>query len=244
MNGPEILFLVSLLCVAFLYSSVGHGGASAYLAIMALFSYNHETMRSTALVLNIFVSAIAFYQYYRAGHFNWDLFWPFALASIPASFLGGMITLDENIYKKILGVLLLFSVARLLFSSKQSDSDIQKPKLIISLFVGLIIGLISGIIGIGGGIILSPLILLMNWAKIKSTAAVSALFIFVNSLSGLLGNAMNGIQLDESINLMVIVALIGGFCGSYVGSSKFNTFHLKMLLSLVLLIATIKLFTT
>ncbi|MEP7267506.1 MAG: sulfite exporter TauE/SafE family protein [Saprospiraceae bacterium] len=176
-----------LFLVAFLYSSVGHGGASGYLALMAFFSFAPETMWPTALMLNIFVSLIAFIQYYRSGHFKWQLFWPFAIASIPAAFIGGLIVVDAKIYKTILGVLLLFPVVRLGGVKFNAEETQKEQKLFTSLIIGALIGLFSGMIGIGGGIILSPIILLLHWANMKQTAAVSALFILVNSMAGLAG---------------------------------------------------------
>lgn len=243
MSG-EILFYVLLLIVAFLYASVGHGGASGYLALMACFSFAPDIMRPTALLLNLFVSAIAFFQYYKNGFFQWKLFWPFAITSIPMAFIGGMIHVDEGIYKKILAVLLLFSVIKLIGFNDKRVAIIKKQNLLASLLIGLIIGFFSGMIGIGGGIILSPLILLLHWAEMKQTAAVSALFIFVNSLAGLSGSMIHGININTTMGLMLVIALVGGLSGSYSGAKKFNTVKLKYLLSVVLLIASAKLIFT
>lgn len=240
----DILFFSLLFLVGFLYSSVGHGGASGYLALMAVFSFAPETMRSSALLLNVFVSVIAFIQFYRNGFFQWKLFWPFAVASVPAAFLGGMISIDEGIYKKILAVLLLFSVARLIGNYKNTAVNKKQQILSLSLIAGFGIGLFSGMIGIGGGIILSPLILLLNWADMKQTAAVSALFIFVNSIAGLAGIYSQGIHFDTSMGLMLLVALSGGFLGAYYGATKFNSANLRYVLSVVLVIASVKLFFT
>lgn len=240
----EILFYVLLLLVSFLYASVGHGGASGYLALMALFSFALDTMRPTALLLNIFVSAIAFFQYYRNGYFQWKLFWPFAIASIPAAFIGGMIEVDEGIYKKILAVLLLFSVVKLLWSASQKIPHTNRQNLILSLLIGMIIGLFSGMIGIGGGIILSPVILLLRWADMKQTATVSALFIFVNSLAGLAGLCTKGIYFNASMGIMFAVVFVGGMAGAYLGAAKLPTAKLKYILSAVLVIAAVKLIYT
>ncbi len=240
----EILFYVLLVLVAFLYSSVGHGGASGYLALMAFFSFAPETMRPTALLINIFVSLIAFVQYYRGGFFKWNLFWPFALASFPAAFIGGMISVDVGLYKKILAVLLLFSVVRLLgIKFKKATFDV-KQNLYLALLIGAIIGLFSGMIGIGGGIILSPIILLMHWADMKKTAAVSALFIFVNSIAGLAGLFAKGFEFKTEMGVMIVLALIGGIAGSYYGANKFKNDFLNKILAIVLIIASIKLIIT
>jgi hypothetical protein len=239
-----ITFYLLLVIVAFLYSSVGHGGASGYLALMAFFSFAPETMRPIALLLNIFVSLIAFIQYYRGGHFKWNLFWPFAIASFPAAFIGGMITVDVGLYKKIVAVLLLFSVIKLLgFNVKNNEIRI-KQNLFLALLIGAIIGLFSGMIGIGGGIILTPLILLLHWADIKKTAAVSALFIFVNSIAGMAGIFAKGFEFKIDIIIMIILALTGGILGSYYGANTFKNTFLSKLLAVVLLIASVKLIFT
>ncbi len=235
------LFLIALPIVAFLYSSVGHGGASGYLALMALFSFAPETMKPTALLLNLFVAGIAFYHYYRAGHFNMKLFLPFAVASIPLAFLGGMISLDASIYKKVLAILLIFAILKMLNVFGKENSNIKDLKLWQGLVVGGVIGFFSGLIGIGGGIILTPIILLLHWGNMKEAAAVSALFIWVNSASGLIGQFTSGVNLTSQSYILVAIAFVGGFFGSYYGSKKFNSQHLRYLLALVLIIASAKL---
>lgn len=240
----EIIFYVLLVLVAFLYSSVGHGGASGYLALMAFFSFAPETMRPTALLLNIFVSLIAFIQYYRAGFFKWSLFWPYAIASIPTAFIGGMITVDAGWYKKILAVLLLFSVVRLLGIQFKTERFDVKQNVFIALLIGSIIGLFSGMIGIGGGIILSPIILLLHWADMKKTAAISALFIFVNSIAGLAGLFTKGFEFKTEMGWMIVLALVGGILGSYFGANKFKNDFLNKILAVVLIIASLKLIFT
>lgn len=240
----EILFYVLLVLVAFLYSSVGHGGASGYLALMAFFSFSPETMRPIALLLNIFVSLIAFIQYYRAGFFRWNLFWPYALASFPAAFIGGMITVDVGFYKKTLAVLLLFSVVKLLGIKFNTASFDLKQNVFLALLIGAIIGLFSGMIGIGGGIILSPILLLLQWADMKKTAAASALFIFVNSIAGLAGLFTKGFEFKTEMGWMIVLALIGGIAGSHFGANKFKSEFLNKILAIVLIIASIKLIIT
>jgi uncharacterized protein len=240
----EIIFYVLLVVVAFLYSSVGHGGASGYLALMAFFSFAPETMRSTALLLNIFVSLLSFVQYFRSGFFKWNLFWPFAVASFPAAFIGGLITVDVGLYKKILAVLLLFSVVRLLGIQFKTATFNVKQNVLVALLIGAIIGLFSGMIGIGGGIILSPILLLMHWADMKKTAAVSALFIFVNSIAGFLGLLTKGFEFKAETGSMIALALLGGMAGSYYGAQQFRSDLLNKLLAIVLLIASFKLIFT
>ncbi|HPF11459.1 MAG TPA: sulfite exporter TauE/SafE family protein [Flavobacteriaceae bacterium] len=234
-------FLLLLPLVAFLYASVGHGGASGYLALMALFSFSPEVMKPTALLLNLFVAAIAFFHYYQSGYFSWKAFWPFAIASIPMAFLGGMIELDATLYRKFLGVLLIFAILKMLQVFGKERSEIRSVKIWQGLLVGGIIGYFSGLIGIGGGIVLTPVILLFHWGKMKEAAAISALFIWVNSAAGLLGQFTNEMQLVSHSLLLVGMALLGGFFGSYLGSKKLNNLHLRYFLALVLGIASLKL---
>jgi uncharacterized membrane protein YfcA len=235
------LFYTLIPIVAFLYSSVGHGGASGYLALMAVFSFPSDMMKQTALLLNLFVAGIAFYQYYERGYFNRSLFLFFALGSVPAAFLGGLWSLDPWLYKKILGFILFFAIARMLFkkeSTQQKNKQVAAP---IGLIIGIVIGLFSGLIGIGGGIILTPVILLFQWGTVKEAAAVSALFIWVNSASGLFGQLSSGVNLTTNAFVLVGLALVGGIFGSYYGSQRWNNRRLEYFLALVLTSAGIKL---
>ncbi len=236
------LFLIMLPIVAFLYASVGHGGASGYLALMALFSFAPETMRPTALLLNLFVAGIAFYHYYKAGYFNKKLFLSFAITSIPLAFLGGMIEIDASIYKKVLGVLLIFAILKMLNVFGKENTSIKNIKLWQGLIIGGFIGFFSGLIGIGGGIILTPIILLLHFGNMKEAAAVSALFIWVNSAAGLVGQLNSGVSLSSQSFVLVAIALVGGFFGSYYGSKKINNTSLRYVLAFVLIIASVKLF--
>jgi len=239
-----ILFFILLFAVAFLYAAVGHGGASGYLALMALFSITPEFMKPTALLLNLFVSLSAFILFFKGGHFKWKIFLPFALASIPFSFLGGMISLDAAVYKKILGILLLFPVIRLVAFPNKTIDELKTPDVFVSLLIGAIIGFLSGLIGIGGGIILSPVLLLLAWTNQKQTAAISALFIFVNSLSGLAGQITKGIDFQSGMMAYVGVAFFGGSLGAWSGAKRFDQTVLKYLLAMVLLMASAKLLLT
>lgn len=238
------LFYILLFLVAFLYASVGHGGASGYLALMAIFSIAPDVMKPTALLLNLFVSLTSFIQFYRGGYFRMKLFLPFALASVPFAFIGGLITIDASIYKHILGWLLLLPVMRFLFFSNIQVEEQKKYSLLLAIVIGAIIGFLSGLIGIGGGIILSPVLLLLRWADMKQTAAISALFIFVNSLSGLAGQLTQGIQFTTDMYLYVIIAFIGGLAGVYFGAVKMKQVVLKYTLATVLLVAAVKLIVT
>jgi uncharacterized membrane protein YfcA len=242
LHAPLLLLLLPI--VAFLYASVGHGGASGYLALMSLFAFPIAFMKPTALVLNIIVSGISFYFYFKEKQFDWKLFYPFALTSIPFSFLGGLLTIETHLYKMILATVLIFAVLRLLGILGKEKPQLQPVHFPLALLIGALIGFMSGLIGIGGGIILSPVLLLLGWATMKQTAAVSALFILVNSVAGLLGFISKGESLPISSFLVIAIVAVGGILGGYYGSKKFNTVTLRNILALVLGIAIFKLYTT
>jgi uncharacterized membrane protein YfcA len=238
------LFYILLFLVAFLYASVGHGGASGYLALMALFGISPDVMKPTALLLNLFVASTSFIQFYRGGHFKWNVFWPFALASIPMAFVGGLIHLDTFFYRKILGILLLIPIARFIFFSNIKPEQLKPANLYFSLVIGAVIGLLSGMIGIGGGIILSPVLLLLRWTDMKQAAAISALFIFMNSFSGLAGQLVRGIHFSTDMYGYVVIAFLGGLAGAFFGALRFKQAVLKNLLAIVLAVAAYKLLFT
>lgn len=238
------LFYILLFLVAFLYASVGHGGASGYLALMAIFSIAPDVMKPTALLLNLFVSLTSFIQFYRGGNFKWNVFWPFVLLAAPMAYFGGRIEVDAYVYKKILGLLLLIPVVRFFFFGNIKVDNPRPVNNWAAVAIGGGIGFLSGLIGIGGGIILSPVLLMLKWANMKQAAAVSALFIFVNSLTGLRGQMEKGIHFTTDMYLYVVVAFIGGLAGAYYGAVKFNQKILKNVLALVLLVAVYKLLLT
>lgn len=237
----DFLFLGLVFSLAILYASVGHGGASGYLALMALFSFAPEFMRPSALVLNIFVSSIALFSYFRNGHFRFKLLLPFIVTSIPIAFLGGAITANPKIYKIILSIFLLIAIARMVFQPKNQTNEIREVNKYGAYIVGIFLGFFSGLIGIGGGIILSPIIILLKWGTVKQTATVSAAFILVNSISGLLGQISQGIQLAPEIGYMLLAATLGGIIGAYFGSYKITDKVLRYTLSVVLTFASFKL---
>lgn len=229
--------------VAFLYSSVGHAGASGYIATMTLFGFSTELTKPNALVLNILVATIGSYQFWRAGHFSWRLFWPFALLSIPAAFIGGYLHLPSSILKPLIGAVLLFSAIRLFF--RRSDPDkISTPSIPISIGIGAGIGLLAGLTGTGGGIFLTPLLLMRRWAHIRVAAAVSVLFILVNSVAGLIGYFSSGKPIPSFAWVLALAAILGGAIGSHLGSQRFPVRTVSLLLSAVLIIAGTKLIFT
>lgn len=237
-----IFFYVLIFITAILYSSVGHGGASGYLAIMALFAVSPENMRASALILNLFVAGISFYSYYKGGFFKLKLLLPFIILSIPMSFLGARLQINPNAYKIILGIFLLIAIGRMLFVAKMPEST-RPVNIPFALAIGAFLGFFSGMIGIGGGIILSPVLLLLRWATVKETAAISAIFIFLNSAAGLSGLASKGILNPiPEIYLLIALGIAGSLIGSHLGRAKLTSLKLTYLLAVVLLFASFKLF--
>lgn len=235
------LFFVS----ALLYSSVGHAGASGYLAAMAFVGVSPEVMRPTALVLNLLVASIALVKFARAGHFSWNLLWPFALGSVPLAFVGGGITLPGNWYRILVGVVLFAAAARLAVERKVSPVRApQAVPVIPAVFAGIGIGLLSGLTGTGGGIFLSPLLLCTGWAETRETGGVSAAFILVNSAAGLAANAAAIRDLPATILTWALIVVVGGWLGSELGSRRVATHTFRRLLAMVLVIAGYKLMFT
>lgn len=234
---------LGILVVAFLYASVGHAGASGYIAVMSLAGMTPEVIKPTALALNIMVASIAGYHFYRAGHFSWRLFWPFAVLAIPFAFLGGYLNLSNKGFGILVGCVLLFSALRFLLP-KAHEGEAHTPPLKAALPVGAGLGLLSGLTGTGGGIFLTPLLLFMRWATTKQAAGVSAVFILANSTSGLAGNCASTAYLPSFVLALAACAIAGGSVGSYCGSRRFDHLLIKRLLAVVLLIAGTKLILT
>jgi len=256
--ATEAFILAGLIfAAAMLYSSVGHAGASGYLAAMALFGLAPEVMKPTALVLNIFVASIGTYRFARAGCFDWRLFWPFALLAIPLAFVGGAIMLPGHLYKQIVGVILLAAAANLLLkrspkvetSAGDPIAETHRPPIALALICGGALGMLAGLTGTGGGIFLSPLLILTGWADPRRTAGVSAAFILANSLAGLTGQLI-GLQggsplagfraLPGEIIIWAPAAIIGGLIGSYFGARRLGNPTIRRLLAAVLVVAGIK----
>jgi len=236
-----LIFCLLLAIVAFLYASVGHGGASGYLALMALFAVPIAVMKPTALLLNLFVSGISFFFYCKKDFFIPKLFYPFAITSVPAALVGGFITIENNIYKLVLGLVLILAAMRLFgffISKEKATTKIHIP---LAMGIGFGIGLLSGMLGIGGGVILSPILLILGWATIKQSAAISSLFIFVNSIAGLSGYFINDKSLPTESFYLVPIAVFGGMLGAYYGSGYFSNKVLKYVLATVILLASVKL---
>ncbi len=240
MDAAAIFIILAIFIVAVLYSSVGHGGASGYLAVMAFVGVMPGVTRPTALVLNVFVASIAAFQFYRSGHFSWRLLLPFAVTSIPMAFVGGMIVLPTTVYKLVLGFVLVFAAVRLAWKFT-NDAKAKPPPIWLCLIIGAVIGLLSGLVGVGGGIFLTPVLLLMNWSETKRAAGVSAMFILVNSIAGIAGNYAQVLKLPPNVWLWIAAAVVGGVIGSTMGSKRFDSLTLRRVLALVLLFAGVKL---
>lgn len=234
---------VLIFSAALLYSSVGHAGASGYLAAMALFGLAPDIMKPTALVLNIFVASIATTKFYRAGCFSWKLFGPFALSSVPFAFIGGGISLPGYVYKPIVGVVLLYAAYRLI-AGKSIKPAISRPPLPAVAVSGAGIGLLSGLSGVGGGIFLSPLLLFAGWADARQASGISAAFILVNSIAGLAGHYAAVSQLPSEVLVWAPAAILGGWVGSHYGSRRLPASSILKLLAAVLLVAGLKMLFT
>lgn len=230
--------------IALLYSTVGHAGASGYLATMALLSFTPDVMKPTALALNIVVALVTTVRFVMAGHFSWRLFWPFAFASVPMAYLGGGMSADATIYKILVGIALLFAALHLILRSSVATDDPERvayPGIAASLAVGGGIGFLSGLTGVGGGIFLSPVLIILHWAGLRRTAAVAAAFILLNSISGLAGYLQKGGAFPDHIAFWSAAVVSGGFIGSTLGATRFNSPALRVLLGVMLVMAGAKL---
>jgi uncharacterized protein len=246
MRASDVISLAILFFgAAALYSSVGHAGASGYLAAMALFDLAPAMMKPTALVLNILVATIATVRFSRAGYFSWATLWPFAIGSIPFAIVGGATNLSGGIYKPIVGLILLFGAVRLAWPTQLEPRQyVKNVPVLPALASGAGIGLLSGLTGTGGGIFLSPLLMCMGWAEMRETAGVSAAFILVNSLAGLAGNLASMWSLPTALPIWATAAVTGGIVGTELGSRKLSSHTLRYLLAAVLVVAGLKLIFT
>lgn len=243
MGDIDWIVPVLITLAAILYASVGHGGASAYLAILALSGSPVILVKSSALVLNMLVSCIAFIRFRNKGHFSFKVFLPLALCSVPAAFFSAGLRIEDTTYKAILGLTLIIICIPMFHFSDKEIVKTSIPSIPVLGITGMILGVLSGILGIGGGILLSPLLILSGWSGAKETAGISALFILVNSMAGLLGSyaqAVESIQ-QSDLRIYLMCALSGGLFGSWLGAQRFNVSLLKKTLSIVLFTAGLKL---
>jgi uncharacterized protein len=231
---------LAILLVAFLYSSVGHAGASGYIAIMALAGFQPDLIKPAALSLNILVASLTAWRFRKEGHFSWDLFWPLAVASVPLAFAGGYLRLPVEVFRVVIGIVLLYSAGRFLIRPVPESEPHPPPKPVIAA-VGGVLGFFSGLTGVGGGIFLTPLLIFMRWARTKTASGVSAMFILVNSVAGLLGSFTYSLHVPIVAVPFIVAALAGGSVGSYYGSRRFSPEIIRKLLAIVLVVAGIKL---
>jgi len=237
------LLAAGMLVAAFGYASVGHGGASAYIAAMALVGIAPAEMRPIALLLNILVSSLGTWKFHRAGYFRWRLFWPFAVVSIPMAYLGGAITLPGQAYKILVGLVLLYAAWQLWRSGKSGEEmrEVREPPLGWAMAIGAAMGLLAGLTGVGGGIFLSPLLLMLGWAGTKQTSAVAAPFILVNSIAGLAaGFVAKSAVLPSYAWILAAAVLAGGWLGAEYGSRRFANPVVRRVLAIVLALAGAK----
>ena len=237
------LLAAGMLFAAFGYAAVGHGGASAYIAAMALAGIAPAEMRPIALVLNILVASLGTWKFQRAGFFRWRLFWPFAVVSIPMAYLGGAVTLPGPAYKILVGVVLLYAAWQLWLSGKRGEEmrEVREPPLGWAMAIGAAMGLLAGLTGVGGGIFLSPLLLMLGWAGTKQTSAVAAPFILVNSLAGLAAIFVSrSAALPSYAGILAPAVLIGGWLGAEYGSRRFANPVVRRVLAVVLALAGAK----
>ncbi len=236
-----VTLVILIFLVALVYASVGHGGASGYLATMSLLASTPTAMASSALLLNLLVAGTACLTFWRAGHGSFQLLWPFIVGSIPGALMGGWLPVSAGTYGWLLAVALLVAAGRLCLPSIRHGDVLARPRLFIAVFVGVGIGLLSGVVGVGGGIFLSPLMMLLRWADPKQTAAASAGFIVVNSAAGLIGRVMAGRVVMGPLVPLVVAAFVGGVIGSRLGANHFSGLWVRRLLAVVLVIAAGKL---
>jgi len=241
MDGAVIALLgAGMLLAAFGYASVGHGGASAYLAAMALAGIAPAEMRPVALLLNVLVSSLATWKFKRAGHFNWSLFWPFAIVSIPMAYIGGALTLPGHTYKMLVGLVLLYAAWQLWHSATRGEEmrSVRQPPLPAAMGIGAGMGLLSGLTGVGGGIFLSPLLLMLGWAGTKETSAIAAPFILVNSIAGLAAHFVaKGVAMPAYVPLLGAAVVAGGWLGAEYGARRFSNPLVRRVLAVVLALA-------
>jgi uncharacterized protein len=240
--APDVLLLVPLIFLAaLLFSSVGHGGASAYLATFALIGMAPASMRPAALCLNVLVASIGLYKFYKVRAFDWPLFWPIALTSVPAAFLGGQMTLPNPVYKMLVGLCLIYAAYTIfVLANKKDDVDVRPASKPVQMALGAGLGFLAGLTGVGGGIFLSPVLLLFRWAKTKVISGVAAAFILVNSISGLFGLLTKSPSLPNGLAWFALAAVIGGLIGAEYGSKKLANPVIRQLLALVLVFAGAK----
>lgn len=241
---PENALLLSataFLLIALLYASVGQAGASGYIAAMALLGFAPESIKPTALLINSLVALLVSWRFARAGHLNWQHLWPFAVLAVPMAALGGFISLPQLWFDRLLGSLLLAAALPLFIGKAVDTAQLRQAPRALAMFTGAVIGLLSGLTGIGGGVLITPLLIYARWASVKSAAAFSAVFILLNSVAALAGHWSAARQLPEHITLLALIAMAGGLLGAQLGSRWLAERRVQQILGLLLLLAGTKL---
>ncbi|HEY7872506.1 MAG TPA: sulfite exporter TauE/SafE family protein [Rudaea sp.] len=240
MSEHELLLTLAFALIALLYSSVGHAGASGYIAVMALAEIAPAQMKPVALVMNTAVAAIGTYNFWRGGWFRWRLFWPFAITSIPLALVGGAITLPDIYYKPLVGAVLIYSGVRLLFAPRGRETNLNPPAIPVAVGTGAGLGFLSGLTGVGGGIFLSPVVVLAGWGNVREASGVAAPFILVNSIAGLIGRGLVDTSIPGPTWPWLVAVLFGGVIGSWLGSRRLPMPSIRRLLAIVLFLAGAK----
>lgn len=240
----SIVLVVLFFIAALLYSSVGHAGASGYLAAMALLGMSPAVMKPTALAMNIVVALIACIKFYRVGAFSWRIFWPLALTAMPCAYIGGLLSLPDSIYKPIVGAILIYAAWYSFYTANKPQYSLQCVSWPLLLVAGTILGFLSGLTGVGGGIFLSPLLLLCRWTETKVISGIAAAFILVNSIAGFMAVLSKAPELPSALPVWALTAMVGGYIGAEYGSKHLGYQAIRKLLALVLVIAGIKMIAT
>ena len=237
-----VTIAIGIFIAAILYSSVGHAGASGYIAVMALAGLAPESLKPAALTLNILVASVASVKFYRANAFSWNLLWPLVITSIPCAYMGGTFSLPNKLYEPLLGIVLIYSAFHAFYTAKTAPLQVIKfPSRLILMMTGSLIGFLSGLIGVGGGIFLSPVLLFLKWGETRVVSGVAAAFILVNSIAGLIGTMTKNPELPQGILWWAMAAIIGGWIGADYGSKRLGGTGIRQVLALVLLVAGAKL---
>lgn len=225
---------------AVLYTSVGHGGASAYIAVLSLFGVSAAAIKPTALALNIVVSSYTSVAYVRAKLCSFRLLIPLLMGAVPMAYVGGMLHLPSHVYKPLVGCILLFSAYRFIAPHRTTAAEIRPHHPLLAVVIGAVIGFLSGLTGTGGGIFLSPLVLFLGWTTVKGASGTAALFIFFNSVAGFLGNLQAAHDLPATLPLFVLCVVLGAVLGTRLGIRHFSEALLRRALGVVVLVAGLK----
>ncbi len=238
-----ILLLAAVFTVAFFYSSVGHGGATGYLAALALLGVAPASARVAVLIANVLVASVAWWRFYRAGHFDWRVLATFAVISVPCAMLGAKVHVSVQTYKLVLGTVLTIAGIVLLLRARWQTDELTLRRFLwpVALVIGAVLGFLAGLTGIGGGVFLSPLLYVLRWVKPKTTGGISAAFIVLNSIAGLVGAGWDRITHAGPLLWLTAPAVIGALLGTHYGARRWSSITFSRVLAAVLVFAGVKL---